>query len=962
MSAADTVPRTVPARPRPAPAAPPEPPREPLRVELTEGPEAESLLASPEFQAAWDALAAACPWATVFQRRGFASIWMDVYGGLFIPVVVTGTDETGRLAALMVFAAAPDRRRLSVVGAHQNEYQAWLALPVHGETFMPQCLDALRAAFPSASLTLMNVPPATPLGWTRDGGAWAGRVRVEKLSRALRDLGGDDKGFLKKKGNKSRLRQLARRGEVKFERVTDRAAYLRLLDELIPIHDLRQGAVHGVLPFGDDARKRLFHERLFDLPGFLYVTSLRSGGTLVAAQLGVADGTTLSVGPHSYAPEFARQSPGKLQMHLLASQLAEDGFTTLDLTPGPGWKDRFATRQDEVSIVRVFFRAADRLRYDLLRRRDALAKKVALRLGWTPDRVREVLGRADRRGAAGLAAAALHRVADRLRPYASKTIVVWTAPAEHAAAAARKLGAGTRFRANAVEDILGFRPGTPWETRDEFLSTALARLSAGHICLTLAEEGRLVCRGWVAPPGTATGRDDPDSRPSAIAAAAPVPADVAILYDFAESPSVRGRGLCEAAIAEAMAAAAEMPGCRSVWMDSPAGGTPVSRLLAGAGFTELTTLREERRFGRTVRRPDHRALHVQPGWTESAALAVKRTVFRGAKALGLFRLARKLTARDLRILCWHGFDLTGESAFGPRLFQRADTFERRLDALVAGGYPVLPLREAVQRLASRTLPDAAVVLTIDDGAASTVLRGAEPLARRNLPATLYVTTYHVEHPTPVFETSLRYLVWRSSAERISLAGIGPYTEGELDLGDENAVRAVTAALIRHAKRELDEPGRQALGRLVAERLGLDWDEHCASRRCSLTTPEELRDLAGRGIDLQLHTHRHRFPPTEADTFREILENRAALERILPGRYDQLCYPSSEYDPVQFPWLRAAGVRSATTCNVGLNPPGTHPLALNRFLDGECVSQIEFEAEVSGFAELCRRAARVLRRR
>jgi hypothetical protein len=45
----------------------------------------------------------------------------------------------------------------------------------------------------------------------------------------------------------------------------------------------------------------------------------------------------------------------------------------------------------------------------------------------------------------------------------------------------------------------------------------------------------------------------------------------------------------------------------------------------------------------------------------------------------------------------------------------------------------------------------------------------------------------------------------------------------------------------------------------------------------------------------------------------------------------------------------------------LNGAETPRLALRRFLDGEDVAQIEFEAEISGFAELARQARSRLRK-
>ena len=94
---------------------------------------------------------------------------------------------------------------------------------------------------------------------------------------------------------------------------------------------------------------------------------------------------------------------------------------------------------------------------------------------------------------------------------------------------------------------------------------------------------------------------------------------------------------------------------------------------------------------------------------------------------------------------------------------------------------------------------------------------------------------------------------------------------------------------------------------------------------------------------------------------EIIDNRAVLERIVSGPLQHFCYPSGEFHPSQFPWLRALGIESATTCLSGFNYPGTERFALRRFLDGENIDQVEFEAELSGFLELMRKFRGIMRR-
>ncbi|WP_448565135.1 hypothetical protein [Thalassotalea ganghwensis] len=56
-----------------------------------------------------------------------------------------------------------------------------------------------------------------------------------------------------------------------------------------------------------------------------------------------------------------------------------------------------------------------------------------------------------------------------------------------------------------------------------------------------------------------------------------------------------------------------------------------------------------------------------------------------------------------------------------------------------------------------------------------------------------------------------------------------------------------------------------------------------------------------------------------------------------------CYPSGEYYSTQLPWLRNTNISTATTVFPGMLTKETDLLQIPRFLDGEDVSQIEFEA-------------------
>ena len=131
--------------------------------------------------------------------------------------------------------------------------------------------------------------------------------------------------------------------------------------------------------------------------------------------------------------------------------------------------------------------------------------------------------------------------------------------------------------------------------------------------------------------------------------------------------------------------------------------------------------------------------------------SIKLGIYTAAKLLGLFRVSRRITAKQLRILAYHGFADGDETRFRDKLFIAAKTFERRLGMLKRGGYHVLPLGQALQTFDATALRPGTVAITIDDGYASTLYIAAPLLHAHGMPATVYLTSYHMHTQTPVFD-------------------------------------------------------------------------------------------------------------------------------------------------------------------------------------------------------------------
>jgi hypothetical protein len=334
-------------------------------------------------------------------------------------------------------------------------------------------------------------------------------------------------------------------------------------------------------------------------------------------------------------------------------------------------------------------------------------------------------------------------------------------------------------------------------------------------------------------------------------------------------------------------------------------------------------------------------------------LAVKRGFFYIFKWLGLFRAARFMTRRGLRIICYHGFSLYDESEFHKRTFISAETFSKRMEYIRKKGFPVLGLDEAVDLLYSGGLGDESVVITIDDGFYSMYKVAYPVLEKFDLPATVYITSYYAQKENPIFNLALQYMFWKTDASVLDLDGLGLPRSDSVKMSNENENSLALRQIIHFGDTECSEEERIALLKNIAERLGVDYESLAERRIMNIMTLDEIKELAERGIDMELHSHRHYFPRNEEKAKKEIADNRAVLEPLLDRKLSHFCYPNGIYHEEQFPWLAEMNIKSATTCKRGFNYPDTSPFALGRFGDDEGLSQIEFEAEICGFTEALR---------
>ncbi len=328
---------------------------------------------------------------------------------------------------------------------------------------------------------------------------------------------------------------------------------------------------------------------------------------------------------------------------------------------------------------------------------------------------------------------------------------------------------------------------------------------------------------------------------------------------------------------------------------------------------------------------------------------IKQHTLRAARLSGAFALASRSRWRRgrLLILAYHGVSQEDEHLWSPQFFMTPGFLRERMKLLKRAGCNVLPLGEAVERLYAGDLPEKSVALTFDDGFHNFYSHAHPIIEEFGFPVTLYLTTYYTFYNRPVFDVICSYLLWKGRGRSVDGADFTG-RHGPLDLASE-AARFESGARIRaHAKSSrLSAEDKDALAATLAARVGVDYEAILATRLLHLLNPGETAELKARGADVQLHTHRHRAPLERRLFLREIEDNAHAIEELTGAKATHFCYPSGAYDLQFLPWLKEAGVSTATTCDPGFATRTSDPLLLPRLVDTSLLSPVEFEGWLAG---------------
>jgi len=231
--------------------------------------------------------------------------------------------------------------------------------------------------------------------------------------------------------------------------------------------------------------------------------------------------------------------------------------------------------------------------------------------------------------------------------------------------------------------------------------------------------------------------------------------------------------------------------------------------------------------------------------------------------------------------------------------------------LLARCFNVLPLREALARLETGSLPPRAVCITFDDGYRAVHDLALPVLQEFQLPATVFVTSGHLGQKT-MWNDRIIEAVQTLPSDRLDLSelGLGDYSLRSLD------ERRATLGMLTERSKYLPPIERHDLIKRLEAMVG----ENLVPGR--MLTPEMVVALDRSGIEIGAHTVSHPILTSldDDDALREIAVGKEQLEDIIGKPVTLFAYPNGkvgkDYDARHVEMVRRAGFSAAFTTAVG----------------------------------------------
>ena len=285
-------------------------------------------------------------------------------------------------------------------------------------------------------------------------------------------------------------------------------------------------------------------------------------------------------------------------------------------------------------------------------------------------------------------------------------------------------------------------------------------------------------------------------------------------------------------------------------------------------------------------------------------------------------LATSVFGRGIPIFMVHRIAEEGQEITGTT----PDHLRNCLQYLTENGYTFVSLEEVIHSLGNRaTLPEKAVVFTMDDGFSDQGRIAAPIFLEYDCPLTFFVITGLVDQSLWPWDAQVSWIIDNTSKHQLSvnidneLVEVAP---GDSDL------RSQARSAIRNIIKEVDPVRIPGILNQLAETAGVILPEHAPADFQPLDW-KTARNLESKGIRFAPHsiTHRILSKLNRESAKQEITGSWETLNRELARPLKVFCYPTGrilDFGPREINILKEEGFLGAVSTAVGYVEPENEP--------------------------------------
>ena len=289
----------------------------------------------------------------------------------------------------------------------------------------------------------------------------------------------------------------------------------------------------------------------------------------------------------------------------------------------------------------------------------------------------------------------------------------------------------------------------------------------------------------------------------------------------------------------------------------------------------------------------------------------------------VFPFIRKRQNRNVQIFVYHRVNDDNDPFFPAT---PADLFGKQMDYL-ASHFNILSLRDAVERIRDKDVPDSALVITFDDGYRDNYVNAFPILKRLSIPATIFLTTDGIDSRRVLWHQRV-FSAFRET-KLISLRDFG-HDSKDYPLRTLEEKLFAQQEILKFLRSADDGERSLWVDRLInllevedrreVPDLMLRWDE--------------VRDMHQSGISFGSHSVTHAIlSRLSIDKVRaEIYESKRIIEKRLETPVTTFAYPSGrkiDFNEMTKGIVKEAGYASAVTMIFGANENGRDLFELHR---------------------------------